>query len=573
MCYNVIENCRKGNYKHMITIKIKNSKLNKYDKTSAFVSFPYDSQIVDFIKKFPMRFYHADTKEWEIPIEKIETIKRRYGCNVKIDTENEKPQKESNLSINVNSFKTKPFLHQIDGIKYGMTKNNWILGDEQGLGKTKTVIDIAILKKKQNNYKHVLIICCVNGLKYNWANEISTHSYESAYILGQRLQKNGKLCIKGNKEKLEDIQNLPDNYFIITNIETLRNAEIVSAIKNLCDNKQINMIAVDEMHKCANPTSQQSKGLLQLHAEINIAMTGTPLLNNPLDLFVPLNWLGYENHKFYSFRQHYCLFGGFGGYQITGYKNMDELQEKLNKVMLRRRKKDVLDLPPKTYIDEYVEMGNNQNKIYTDVLNTIRENIDKIRLSVDPLSQLIRLRQATGYTGILSTEIKESAKLDRLVELVQDTISNGQKVIIFSNWVQMVEVIKTELNPICKGLSITGETNTIDRQVNVNHFQNNVDYKYIVGTIGAMGTGLTLTAGTVVIFVDEPWTKAAYDQAVDRAHRIGTTANILVYNLITKNTIDERIHEILKRKGDMADLLIDGKIKYNDKNIIDYLIS
>jgi len=190
----------------------------------------------------------------------------------------------------------------------------------------------------------------------------------------------------------------------------------------------------------------------------------------------------------------------------------------------------------------------------------------------NPLAELIRMRQATGYTGILSSSIKESAKLDRMEEIVDEAVENGKKVVIFSNWTQMTDVIRARLAKKYKGVVITGQTNDAERQVNVNHFQNNDDCKYIIGTIGAMGTGLNLFAGSIIIFIDHPWNRALYDQCVDRCHRIGQKNNLTIYNIICKGTIDERIWDLVNKKGLMSDLLVDGKIKQDAKDVLEYLI-
>jgi hypothetical protein len=133
---------------------------------------------------------------------------------------------------------------------------------------------------------------------------------------------------------------------------------------------------------------------------------------------------------------------------------------------------------------------------------------------------MIRLRQATGYTGILSSQIQESAKLDRMMELIADARENGQQVVIFSNWSQMTDEICERIHGKYTYVSITGDTKDNERQKNVEAFQDG-RAEIIVGTTGAMGTGLTLTAGTVEIFLDEPWSMALREQAVDRCHRIG----------------------------------------------------
>lgn len=538
-----------------------------------FVTFPYESRIVDTIRSFPSRYWNKDTKEWELPFNKLGEFTEKLPEYEFIITGNyittEKPKAKVPKGF---KFKTKPFDHQIDGFNYGLNNDRWLLGDEQGLGKTKQVIDIAIAKKLAYGYKHALIICGVNGLKWNWVNEIHTHSDEGAWILGQR-NKHGKISIGSTTDKINDLRSISkiDDYFIITNVESLRNADIVAEIVKLCKKGTIGLIAADEVHKMKNPSSQQGKGFLKLNAPTMIAMTGTPLMNTPLDLFIILRWLGYEKHAFYAFKNHYAVMGGFGGYQVVGYKNLDELQEQLNAIMLRRLKKDVLDLPEKLHVDEYVEMTPKQTQIYAEVTNDIKAHIDEIKMSSNPLAELIRMRQATGYTGILSSSIKESAKLDRMEELVEDSVANGKKAVIFSNWTQITDEVIRRLKRF-KPAIITGQTKDSVRDSMVKQFQTDDTCKVIIGTIGAMGTGLTLTSGTVEIFLDEPWNKALKDQAEDRCHRVGTSENVTIYTLICKDTIDERIHDIVESKGAMADAIVDGKVSGDKKALIEYLV-
>ena len=568
--------------KNMIKINIAQSVRCNGDY-SLFISFDFDNYIVQVIRTLPSKYWNADEKIWEVPFNKLGylienlpdydfDITGKYICL-------EKPSAEIPEGFN---FKTTPYEHQIDGFNFGLQYDRWLLGDEMGLGKTKQVIDIAVAKKLQKGYKHCLIICGVNGLKWNWQNEIDIHSDESGWILGQRTQKNGKIKIGSTADKLEDIQMLSSMdsevskcFFIITNIESLRDEQITSELSDLCDSGEIGMIAFDECHKAKNPSTQQGKGILQLQAETMIAMTGTPLMNRPEDLFIILKWLGYEKHAFYSFKKHYCIYGGFGGYEVVGYKNLDELQDRLNEIMLRRKKEEVLDLPEKTYINEYVEMTPKQKSIYNEISSEIKMNIDQIKESNNPLAELIRMRQATGYTGILSSTIMESAKLDRMEELVEESIENDKKVVIFSNWTQMTDAIVDRLKVkygLCAGL-ITGETPDNQRQQIVNEFQNTPDMKIIIGTTGAMGTGITLTAGTVEIFLDEPWNMALKVQAEDRCHRIGQNNNITIYTLMCKDTIDERIHQIVEKKGVMADAIVDGIDGMTNQELIDFLLS
>lgn len=558
----------------MIDIKIeKATKCN--GEWSLYVTFPYDNKIVDIMRSFPSRFWNGDSKSWELPLKCFKPIIDAlpdYDFDIHGNWKAFEEKKAVAMPAGF-QFKTTPFQHQVEGFQYGLNNDRWLLGDEQGLGKTKQVIDIAVAKKLQKGYKHCLIICGVNGLKWNWLNEIHTHSNESGWILGQRI-KSGKRIIGSVSDRVEDLRNINsiEPYFLITNVETLRNEEVAKEIQKLCKNGTIGIVAIDEIHKCKNPSSQQGKGILKIQPECRIAMTGTPLMNNPFDLFIILKWLGYEKHAFYAFKKHYGIFGGFGGYEVIGYRYLDELQAQLDEIMLRRLKKDVLDLPEKTHITEYVEMTPKQAQIYKEVTAEIKMNIDQIKMATNPLAELIRMRQATGYTGILSSTVKESAKLDRMEELVEEAIDNGKKVVIFSNWTQMTNVIYDRLHKY-GALMITGETADKDRMNFVNAFQTNPDRKVIIGTIGAMGTGLTLTAGTVEIFMDEPWNRANKEQAEDRCHRVGTTENITIYTLVCKDTIDEKINMLVERKGAMADALVDGKVAMDKGELLNFLIN
>ena len=561
-----------------ITIKIKKTE-SKFipGEYSAFVSFPYNATIIDEIRSYKDRAWNKDTKEWEISLKEVgDLIYTFYTCTFIIKGRYVDLSPKTAHIPEGFEFKTKPFQHQLDGFNYGLTHNKWLLGDEMGLGKTKQAIDIAVAKKLECGYKHCLIICGVNGLKWNWVNEIRTHSNEEGYILGQRFKKNGKMYIGSTKDKIQDIVDLDalQNYFIITNIESLRDNNIQTELKHRIESGDIEMIVADEAHKCKNPSSQQGKAFIRLDANYKIAMTGTPLMNSPLDLYIILRWLGVEKHAFYSFKQYYCIMGGYGGYEVIGYRHTDELKEQVQSLMLRRKKEDVLDLPAKTYIEEYVEMLPKQAQLYNEIKNEIIANIDLITLSPNPLAEMIRLRQATGYTGILSSEIQCSAKLDRMEELVDDSISNGYKVIIFSNWTNITLPAYNKLAIKYRGTYITGEVDEIQREQNVKKFQEDDDYKFIVGSYGAMGTGITLTKGTVLILLDDPWTMAAREQAVDRAYRIGTKSNITIYTILCKDTIDERIHELIEKKGIMSDVIVDDKIlDENKKELVEYLLS
>ena len=561
-------------------------------KLSAFVSFEYDSNLVSIIKSMGTRVYIPDKKTWEIPESAVPMLMSRlrdYDVLLRGEMHHETPESHARLPSGF-VFTTKPYKHQMEGVIYGLEHESFLLGDDQGLGKTKEIIDLAMCRKQTDGLKHCLIICGINGNKYNWADEVKIHSREDSWILGTRFTKRPPIkMIEGStKDKMEDLNNIPHQFFWITNIETLRGGSfkekqgkrtvtrfpIAEKIQELCDREIIGMIAFDEAHKAKNPDSQQGKALLSIDCKgPKIPMSGTFVLNNPLDLYLPLKWAGFETHSFYAYKQHYCTMGGFGGKEIVGYKNLDELRSMVSKVMLRRVKGDVLDLPPKVHTIEWVDAYPEQKALYKDVRDQVRDNIDKVKVHPDPLSEMLRLRQVTGYPGILSSTVTKSAKMDRMEELVEEEVLVGGKAIIFSNWSEMTNVIRNKLKKYNPAY-ITGEVGSVQRMEEKDRFQNDPDCKVMIGTIGALGTGFTLTAAQLVIFVDEPWNRGIKDQAEDRAHRIGTRGTVRIVTILTRDTVDEGVYNLVQKKGKMADLLVDGKVDgKNVDNVLSYLLN
>lgn len=573
----------------MSKVKIRIAEAKKFKKSqfnkSIFISFNYHPETVLHIRELEERHYNPDTKEWEVPFTQIFSLLKDSYLQLDLQKdfpydedlaeyvaktiEEKQKEKEKAESLKVQEipndfkFKTKPFDHQIEGVRYGLKTCKFILGDDQGLGKTKQVIDIVNVLKQENKAKTCLIICCVNSLKFNWEEEVETHSNMSSWILGNRMnKKTKKWTTKGTKEKVEDLQALKtgqlETDFIITNVETLRDKVCLEYLKELIMDGTINIVAVDEIHKCKDCASQQGKGLLELATDYRIAMSGTLVINNPLDLYVPLRWIGKETHNYHMFKNYYCEFGGFGN-AIVGYKHLETLKELLDTCMLRRLKNKVLNLPDKIKQIEYVEMNEKQKRLYAEVKGEIQQELSQMKTNLNPLAQLTRLRQVTGNPQMFLDENDTIAnpKLDRAEEIIENAIATNDKVVIFSNWTSITdEAIKrfNKYNPAV----ITGEIK--DRQEQVHKFMNDETCKVIIGTIGAMGTGLTLTAASTVIFLDSPWARAYKDQAEDRCHRIGQNKTVNYYTIVCKDTIDENIEKIIYKKGVISDCLVDGKM-------------
>lgn len=538
-------------------MKLKIDKGIKFRGNSLFIKMSGNElEYLDVVKSFNS-YYHKSKNMWELPKVAFKTILDKCSnCDISIVGKIPKEFEEylkllDNYDKPLPEYesKTVPYSYQMDSFLYSKDHTKFLLADEQGLGKTKQALDIAVSKKGQ--MKHCLIVCGVNELKWNWVHEVAVHTNERAHILGFKDGKIGSV-----HDRLLDLQSKHNEFFLVTNIETLRDTKIQEYIKILCTCGVIGMTIIDEIHKCKNSTSLQGKAIHCCCTYYKLALTGTPIMNAAIDLYNVLKWLEVENHSLTQFKSHYCIMGGFGGYQIVGYKHLDQLQSRLNKYMLRRKKEDVLDLPPKIYINELLEMDTGQTKLYKEVEQTIQDNIDKILLLPNPLTALTRLRQATGNPDILTSHKVNNVKYKRMEELVEEVVNNGGKVIIFSNWAKVIDPAANLLekyNPAC----ITSQVQDKDKLIE--KFKENPKCKVILGTIGCLGTGFTLNEANTVIFLDEPWTSADKQQAEDRCHRIGTKGTVNVITLLCKDTIDEKVHKIVNSKQALSNQVVDNK--------------
>lgn len=596
--YNYVPKTKKP-----VNVLIKNSK-KTYEGVSVFFTTPYDTNLINIIKSAPERFWHADKKCWEVAKRYsdgiIERIKK-LGYEVIIEDVSkdlkETIEKTSHIDIPKDyKFKTEPFeQYQLDGIIYGINNDKFLLGDEQGLGKTYQSLNIACIRKQLEGFKHCLVICCINGNKYNWEEEVVKHTYETGYILGTRYRKTtGKRYMGGSPDKLEDLKNLSSDFFQILNIEALRYSvtekkitktgkvkkvvqyPIVDQIVKLIEKGDIGYIIVDEVHKCKNSNSVQGDALLSLKCNC-VAMSGTLLLNSPIDLYAPLKFVGAENHCLTQFKQHYCVFGGYGGHEIVSYRNLGELQTLLDKHMIRRLKKDELNLPPKIETVKYVEMDKTQQAIYDEIKEETKEaikNIDKVTMKFTPLTIFTRMRQCTGNPNILTTQKVGNAKFDMLLEIANELRENKEKFIVYSNWTNVLNDAYKLLNDNGFNSALYTGENTKNREEEKTRFMTDSNCRCICGTIDAMGTGHTLTAASTVIFLDEPWNRGKKEQAEDRAHRIGTKGTVNIITLIAKDTIDEKLHEIVYKKGKMSDIIVDKEIDaVANEKMVQYLLS
>lgn len=532
-------------------------------RTSFILSFSYNEQLWDIMTTIDGAVYHKTKKIWEVPETSLAQLLdlMTFYTDMKLHLVKEEsdellaPLTEEEIS----SFKYRPYQHQVDAINYGLTKKEkWLLLDSMGLGKSLEMMYLAETLYRRGKIEHCLIICGVDSLRTNWKTEISKFSNLSAMILGEYTTKTGKIRYKTIAERAEQLKNPIEEFFIIVNIATIRDKRIVEAF--LKSKNKIGMICFDEAHR-ATKSSQQGENLLKLKSRYQVAATGTPIVNNPISAFLALSWTDNDNATLTNFKRQYCKFGGFNNSQVIGYRNLNLLKEELDGCSIRRTFDQVRgDMPTKTIEYEIIEMDADHRDFYEAIKDGIKEEADKITLNSSNLLALTtRLRQATAAPSLLTTQEITSSKIDRAVELAEDLLDSGEKVVIFSTFVEPCKILKNRLSKYNPLLG-TGEQSPEEVERSINQlFRETKDYNLLIGTHGKIGTGFSMPECHYEIIIDQPWTYSTFSQTVDRCYRITSEQPIFVKVLVCKETIDERVQDIVENKRELADYLIDGK--------------
>lgn len=453
--------------------------------------------------------------------------------------------------------------YQVTGVKwlYTLAKTGFggILADEMGLGKTIQVI-YYIKQMLKDNENNKFLIVVPTSLAYNW-----DHEFDS---FGSNIKR--KICV-GNKDKRTKIlRNLNDTNVIITTYGLLREDE------ELYNNLNFNTMVIDEAQNIKNNMAGITKVVKKINAETKFALTGTPLENSILELWSIFDFImpGYlaSLTKFQS------------KYKIKDFDEDSEilikgLSKQINPFILRRKKQDVVkELPDKLINDIYIELKDEQKKLYVAELERVKEEMEKIietegmnKARFLILQLLTKLRQICIDPSIVYDNYKNgSNKLEQLESIVNEYIKNNHKILIFSSFKTALNIVKEKLNKAkIKTYMIDGSVPAKDRIEMVDNFNNNDDVKVFLIMLKSGGTGLNLATADVVIHLDLWWNPQAENQATDRAHRIGQKNTVEVIHLITKGTIEEKILELQNKKRILSDKLIDGEIR--DKNILSEL--
>ena len=446
--------------------------------------------------------------------------------------------------------------YQIIGFNWLKTLDEYglggILADDMGLGKTVQLLSVICSYLDNAKDRKPSLVVCPSSLALNWQNEIEKFTRDIKSIVIQ-----GSL-----EERTKNIKEIPKYDIVITSYELLkRDIELYEK-----SNYEFKYIIADEAQYIKNNNTKNAKAIKEIKAETRYALTGTPIENSLSELWSIFDFImpGY----LFSYKKFKEL------YETAIVKENDEattdkLKKLINPFILRRVKKEVLtELPDKTITVLNSTMTDEQQDIYMSYLIKARKNVaEEIaengieRSQIKILALLTRLRQICCHPSLFIDNYEgESGKLTQCIEIMRDAIQSDHKILLFSGYTSMFDILEKKLKmENISYLKLTGQTKVSERLSMVDEFNNNNDIKVFLISLKAGGTGLNLTGADMVIHYDPWWNLSAENQATDRTYRIGQKRNVQVYKLITKNSIEEKIYDLQKRK----EMLIDSMLSTN----------
>jgi len=438
------------------------------------------------------------------------------------------------------------FPFQKAGIEFAMKSQNILIGDEMGLGKTIQAIGVINVDPSIFN----VVVICPASLKRNWERELKKWLVRDIPVH----------VVNSSDVLLEGINII--NYDILTKFPGLQHFEW-------------DLVVVDECHKTKNPKAKRTKATHGLKARRKIYMTGTPIVNRPIELWPIVNTLAPDIFpSFFPYAKRYCnAQQGRYGWDFSGASNLDELQRKLRmSIMVRRLKRDVLtELPPKVRqiiaIDgegEILDLIEREKRAYERVkerLEELQARVDEALASGDDATykeavRLLRQGNLAAFTEMARERHDVAvAKIPYVIEHLNEVLESNGKVVVMAHHHDVVEGIRAAFPDT--SVVLTGETPMEERQRNVDRFQNDPSIQLFIGSITAAGVGITLTAASKVVFAELDWVPGNLTQAEDRCHRIGQHDSVLVQHIVMDGSLDAHMAYILVNKQEVIEQAMD----------------
>lgn len=535
----------------------------KYESYWFYLYFDYDLKLIEKVREIPRARYSSILRAWSAPSESaLEVLEFATDTNAQIHSscnesfiEAKKMHERvaasrattSDLEIKGLGGVLMPF--QKAGVEYAINSKRLFIADEMGLGKT--VQALATIHQLKS---YPAVIVCPASLKINWQREAKKWLPTDKTIQ----------VLRGRKG------DVPTADIVIVNYDILEYwVPMLTGFKS---------VVFDESHYCKNPKAKRTKAAITLADRIEepiLCLTGTPVLNNPSELTAQLRILGRLKE-----------FGGAAKFRdaYSGSRHLPELNRRLRQSMyVRRRKIDVLtELPPKRWSDVIVEPAFEHMKKYreaeSDLISFLAQRAhdfaEKSGASTQEAREaaLIATMKAQSAEQLVAVNtlkrLASEAKYSSAVEWIDNFLTSESKLIVFTWHKDLANRLAEHYGAV----KLTGDSTMEERSLAVDTFQSDTKCKVFVSTLKAGGVGITLTAASDVLFLEQGWTPADMDQAADRAHRIGQKDSVTAWTLIAEGTIDEDIKELIAYKRELVDASTDGKVLEDKQNVLTDLL-
>lgn len=481
---------------------------------------------------------HADA--YDRIAERREGIRRQTLLKKQFPNEANDPNLEKLL-------KAKLFPYQKTGVWFAANAGRCLIADEMGLGKTIQAIGAAELLRRETGIQKALVVC-PTSLKYQWKTEIEKFCDASVHV------------VEGLQPKRIQQYETNDAFFHIVSYNTVANdAEHINRLG-------ADLLIIDEAQRIKNFRTKVSMQLKKVRTPHCFVLTGTPLENKLEELYAITQFV--DQHKLpplYRFLDRYQILGDNG--QITGYKNLREIGDTLADCMIRRQKKAVLkQLPKRMDKTLFVPMTQQQKDIHRELGDHVARLVAKWqrfhflnetdrRVLILCLSQM---RMVADSTYILDQQTRHDNKIDELLCIFEEALADPtQKVVVFSQWERMTRLVAQELDARDTGYAyLHGGVHSTDRAALLDRFRDDPECRVFLST-DAGGVGLNLQSASLLINLDVPWNPAVLEQRIGRIHRMGQKSNVTVVNMVSLESIEQRLLQVLQFKSSMAQGVLD----------------
>ena len=505
------------------------------------ITFPYDASTVEQVRTLAGRKWNADAKMWNAPTS-LQNVEKLQKFGFVLDQSIAEWKKGTVSKQEVKTIETIPGLQRelYPFQKYGVSflqsrSGRALLADEMGLGKTAQALAWLQLNPKVRP----VVIVCIASLKLNWEREI-----QMWLPSGTTVQ-----IVSGKKSTSRGVSLSSD--IMIVNYEILQSW--VESIRK----RKVRCVIIDEAHAIKNPRTIRTKAVKDLTNGIPhvLALTGTPIVNKPVEAFPLLNILAPKTFpSFWHYAQRYCnAQNSRFGWDFSGASNTAELHTLLTStVMLRRKKQDVLkELPPKVKTVVPMELKNRKeyDEVEKDLIEYLRD--------IDP-ERAERAKKAEVLVKIeVLKQLSIAGKMTGCIEWIENYLQQNGKLVVFTTHTRTIDTLMEKFRGIA--VKVDGSVTGINRQKAVDEFQTNGNVKLFVGNIKAAGMGITLTVASSICFLEYSYVPGDHIQAEDRIHRIGQTNSVNIYYLVARNSIEEMLVRLLNKKSQTIERILDGK--------------